>query len=344
MTPLFPRSARPRNSTRSSVARRPLAVVDRYADLLDTVDVLRAQPRSLPRVEFVDDLRLRLMTRRRDRAGRRARRRTPPRDHHDHHTQPPARHRRRRPGHRRRHRRHGRRRRGCAARRRALPDQARHREAGTAVRFERRRQGPRPAQPGHHPPRRGAARSRPGRQSRRRARRPRPSTPSAAPPTAGADRLFAAYQGDGDAEDIAAGPHLHQRADGPTRRSSSGKPRQTDAACSSTPPTRSPTSTSRPACSAAPAGRRTRSLPPAALSAGAGAAAPTTCSPRPVVQARADIADRRRGAGRDRAPHEGRPSSRPASIPHDPGARRPSPGRPGDRLGSGRRHRRWPTP
>jgi hypothetical protein len=62
MTPLFPaqRAAEEFDQVLGGTATR--AVSDRYAELLETVSVLRAQPEVLPRAEFVGELRTRLMT------------------------------------------------------------------------------------------------------------------------------------------------------------------------------------------------------------------------------------------------------------------------------------------
>ncbi len=62
MTPLFPaqRAAEEFDQVLGGTATQ--AVADRYAELLDTVEVLRTQPEVTPRAEFVGDLRSRLMT------------------------------------------------------------------------------------------------------------------------------------------------------------------------------------------------------------------------------------------------------------------------------------------
>ncbi len=62
MTPLFPaqRAAEEFDQVLGGTATR--AVADRFARLIDTVEVLRAQPEVLPRAEFAGDLRTRLMT------------------------------------------------------------------------------------------------------------------------------------------------------------------------------------------------------------------------------------------------------------------------------------------
>ena len=62
MTPLFPaqRAAEEFDMALGDTATQ--TVVDRYSDLLETVEVLRTQPEVLPRVEFTDELQLRLMT------------------------------------------------------------------------------------------------------------------------------------------------------------------------------------------------------------------------------------------------------------------------------------------
>jgi len=61
MTPLFPAQRAAEEFEKALVGTAPQAVADRYSDLLDTVEVLRTQPEVLPRVEFADELRLRLM-------------------------------------------------------------------------------------------------------------------------------------------------------------------------------------------------------------------------------------------------------------------------------------------
>jgi hypothetical protein len=62
MTPLFPaqRAAEEFDQVLSGTADP--AVAARYAELIDAVDQLRAAPEVMPRAEFVDDLRARLMT------------------------------------------------------------------------------------------------------------------------------------------------------------------------------------------------------------------------------------------------------------------------------------------
>lgn len=62
MTPLFPaqRAAEAFDQVLGGTATP--AAADRYADLLDTVVMLREQPEVLPRADFVGDLRARLMT------------------------------------------------------------------------------------------------------------------------------------------------------------------------------------------------------------------------------------------------------------------------------------------
>jgi hypothetical protein len=62
MTPLFPARRAAEEFEQALGGTAPTAVQGRYADLLETVEVLRAQPEVLPRQEFVDDLRSRLMT------------------------------------------------------------------------------------------------------------------------------------------------------------------------------------------------------------------------------------------------------------------------------------------
>ena len=61
MTPLFPaqRAAEEFDNALGGTATQ--AVAERYSALLGTVEVLRTQPEVLPRVEFADELRLRLM-------------------------------------------------------------------------------------------------------------------------------------------------------------------------------------------------------------------------------------------------------------------------------------------
>ncbi len=62
MTSLFPaqRAAEEFDKVLSGTASP--AVTERYADLVETVEALRNQPEVLPRADFVDDLRSRLMT------------------------------------------------------------------------------------------------------------------------------------------------------------------------------------------------------------------------------------------------------------------------------------------
>jgi len=62
MTPLFPaqRAAEEFEAVLGGTASE--AVADRYSELLDAVEFLRAQPELVPRAEFVGDLRSRLMT------------------------------------------------------------------------------------------------------------------------------------------------------------------------------------------------------------------------------------------------------------------------------------------
>jgi hypothetical protein len=62
MTPLFPAQRAAEEFEKALGGTATQDVADRYGTLLETVEVLRAQPEVLPRVEFVDDLRLRLMT------------------------------------------------------------------------------------------------------------------------------------------------------------------------------------------------------------------------------------------------------------------------------------------
>jgi Domain of unknown function (DUF5667) len=61
MTPLFPAQRAAEDFETALGGTATQAVADRYSDLLETVEVLRTQPEVLPRVEFADDLRLRLM-------------------------------------------------------------------------------------------------------------------------------------------------------------------------------------------------------------------------------------------------------------------------------------------
>ena len=61
MTPLFPAQRAAEEFEKALGGTAPQAVADRYSDLLDTVEVLRTQPEVRPRVEFADELRLRLM-------------------------------------------------------------------------------------------------------------------------------------------------------------------------------------------------------------------------------------------------------------------------------------------
>jgi Domain of unknown function (DUF5667) len=61
MTPLFPAQRAAEEFEKALGGTAPQAVAERYSDLLDTVEVLRTQPEVLPRVEFADELRLRLM-------------------------------------------------------------------------------------------------------------------------------------------------------------------------------------------------------------------------------------------------------------------------------------------
>ena len=62
MTPLFPAQRAAEEFEQALGGTATQAVADRYGDLLETVEVLRAQPEVLPRAEFADELRLRLMT------------------------------------------------------------------------------------------------------------------------------------------------------------------------------------------------------------------------------------------------------------------------------------------
>jgi len=61
MTPLFPAQRAAEDFEQALGGTATQVVADRYSDLLETVEVLRTQPEVLPRVEFADDLRLRLM-------------------------------------------------------------------------------------------------------------------------------------------------------------------------------------------------------------------------------------------------------------------------------------------
>jgi hypothetical protein len=62
MTPLFPAQRAAEEFEKALGGTATQAVADRYSALLGTVEVLRTQPEVLPRVEFVDELRVRLMT------------------------------------------------------------------------------------------------------------------------------------------------------------------------------------------------------------------------------------------------------------------------------------------
>jgi hypothetical protein len=61
MTPLFPAQRAAEEFEEALGGSATQAVAERYSALLETVEVLRTQPEVLPRVEFADDLRLRLM-------------------------------------------------------------------------------------------------------------------------------------------------------------------------------------------------------------------------------------------------------------------------------------------
>ena len=61
MTPLFPAQRAAEEFEKALGGTATQAVAERYSDLLETVEVLRTQPEVLPRVEFADELRLRLM-------------------------------------------------------------------------------------------------------------------------------------------------------------------------------------------------------------------------------------------------------------------------------------------
>jgi len=62
MTPLFPAQRAAEEFEKALGGTATQDVADRYGTLLETVEVLRAQPEVQPRVEFVDELRGRLMT------------------------------------------------------------------------------------------------------------------------------------------------------------------------------------------------------------------------------------------------------------------------------------------
>ncbi len=62
MTPLFPAQRAAEEFDKVLGGTAPEAVTDRYAELLDAVEFLRTQPDLVPRAEFVGDLRSRLMT------------------------------------------------------------------------------------------------------------------------------------------------------------------------------------------------------------------------------------------------------------------------------------------
>jgi hypothetical protein len=62
MTPLFPAQRAAEEFDQVLGGTASPATTDRYADLLETVTVLRTQPEIVPRADFVDDLRSRLMT------------------------------------------------------------------------------------------------------------------------------------------------------------------------------------------------------------------------------------------------------------------------------------------
>ncbi|MEO7350732.1 MAG: DUF5667 domain-containing protein [Marmoricola sp.] len=62
MTPLFPAQRAAEEFDRVLRGTATPAATDRYADLLDTVGMLRTRPEVLPRADFVGDLRSRLMT------------------------------------------------------------------------------------------------------------------------------------------------------------------------------------------------------------------------------------------------------------------------------------------
>ena len=62
MTPLFPAQRAAEEFEKALGGTATQAVADRYSALLEAVEVLRTQPEVLPRVEFVDELRGRLMT------------------------------------------------------------------------------------------------------------------------------------------------------------------------------------------------------------------------------------------------------------------------------------------
>ena len=288
MTPLFPAQRAAEEFDKALGGTATEAVADRYAELLDTVEVLRAQPEVLPRAEFVDDLRARLMTAAETELVAAPDRRTtraagaPP--------APAA---------------------GsaplaaslvivggtagmAAAASGALPGEPLYpvkrgiEQAGAAVRLERRRQGQGPARPGRQPPRRGP------RAAGRRLRRPRLLAadrrllPQAA--DAGSTKLFTAYQAEGDPRtsttvrdftaeqmaDVAAIAGGHARR-GDRRR----------AARRSRHPGRHRPAGPRPVRRLRPGGAL---APPEALSAGAGAATMNNLLARPVAQAQGDVA------------------------------------------------------
>jgi hypothetical protein len=62
MTPLFPAQRAAEEFDQALGGTATHAVAERYAELLDTVVLLRAQPEVAPRADFVEDLRSRLMT------------------------------------------------------------------------------------------------------------------------------------------------------------------------------------------------------------------------------------------------------------------------------------------
>ena len=61
MTPLFPAQRAAEEFETALRGTATQAVAERYSDLLETVEVLRNEPEVLPRAEFADELRLRLM-------------------------------------------------------------------------------------------------------------------------------------------------------------------------------------------------------------------------------------------------------------------------------------------
>ena len=216
MTPLFPAQRAAEEFDSVLEGRATTAVAERYAELAATVQVLRDQPEVLPRAEFVADLRERLMTAAETDmvpaapVVRRACRRSPAATAASAPWPPPlvivggtA---------------------GMAAAASgALPGEALYpikrgvEQVQIAAHFGDAVEGRGAARPGRHPPRRGR------RTCSSSGRRPSawstpPSPTSAARPNAGADKLFRAYQADGDAADITTVRDFTASADGPGRR------------------------------------------------------------------------------------------------------------------------------